>query len=212
MCDMCRVVCGVQGSSQAAGVFITKVRGGGCSEGKLMVGDHIVAVNGHLTKDSSYKTVRGTLCTGSMVTALLPLLHRCSLSFAPPRPASCSRWRGKPLPPYLPTLISPQVRVPALLQCTCHVTVTCAVSVAAGESFVVELEKERGALGLRIAGGNDKLIGRGFVRIKQLTATSAASKSGRLREGDIILQVHLYCDTLWSCDTNHQGHPHTTGQ
>ena len=54
---------------------------------------------------------------------------------------------------------------------------------------MVELEKERGALGLRIAGGNDKPIGGGFIRIKQLTATSAASKCGRLREGDIILQV-----------------------
>ena len=49
--------------------------------------------------------------------------------------------------------------------------------------------KEDGALGLRIAGGSNKPIGRGFIRIKQLTATSVAAKCGQLREGDIILQV-----------------------
>ena len=117
-------MCDVQGSSQAAGVFITKVRSGGCSDGKLMVGDHIVVVDGHPVVDSSYETVRVLLCSGSEITAHLPPPCRCSPSSAPPRPASLWRWRGKPAPPRPSTSTSLQVR--ALLQCTCHVTVTCA--------------------------------------------------------------------------------------
>lgn len=53
----------------------------------------------------------------------------------------------------------------------------------------MEMNKEAGVLGVRIAGGSDKPYGRGFVRIKQLTADTVGSRSGALREGDIILQV-----------------------
>ena len=58
-----------------------------------------------------------------------------------------------------------------------------------GTSFVVEVAKHRGALGLRIAGGRDKPFGAGFIRIKQLSEGSPAAQCGRLREGDILLQV-----------------------
>ena len=53
----------------------------------------------------------------------------------------------------------------------------------------VQLCKEEGVLGVRIAGGSDKPYGRGLVRIKQVTADTAGSRSGVLLEGDIILQV-----------------------
>ena len=53
----------------------------------------------------------------------------------------------------------------------------------------VEVKKEGGVLGIRIAGGCDKPYGRGLVRIKQVTADTATSRSGALKEGDIILQV-----------------------
>ena len=56
----------------------------------------------------------------------------------------------------------------------------------------MHLSKEGGVLGILIAGGSDKPYGRGFVRIKQLTANTASSRSGVLKEGDIILQVHVY--------------------
>ena len=51
------------------------------------------------------------------------------------------------------------------------------------------MSKEGGVLGVRIAGGSDKPYGRGLVRIKQLTANTAGSRSGVLKEGDIILKV-----------------------
>ena len=65
---------------------------------------------------------------------------------------------------------------------------------AAGESLQVEMEKEGGVLGVRIAGGSDKPYGGGFIRIKQLTAETAASRSRRLQEGDIIVQVCIYIE------------------
>ena len=55
--------------------------------------------------------------------------------------------------------------------------------------MTVEMCKERGVLGVRIAGGSDKPYGRGLVRIKQVTTDTASSRSGSLKEGDIILQV-----------------------
>lgn len=65
--------------------------------------------------------------------------------------------------------------------------IVCAPS---GECVPVEVDKEGGVLGVRIAGGSDRPYGRGFIRIKQLTADTAASRSGTLQEGDIILQVY----------------------
>ena len=62
-----------------------------------------------------------------------------------------------------------------------------------GEGFIVEVIKHGGILGLRIAGGADKPIGAGFIRIKQLGAKSPAAECGRLREGDILLQVREVC-------------------
>ena len=53
----------------------------------------------------------------------------------------------------------------------------------------VQVCKEAGVVGVRIAGGSDKPFGRGFVRIKQVTAATASSRSGALKEGDILLQV-----------------------
>ena len=55
--------------------------------------------------------------------------------------------------------------------------------------MTVQVCKEGGVLGVRIAGGSDKPYGRGLVRIKQVTADTAGSRSGALLEGDIILQV-----------------------
>lgn len=55
----------------------------------------------------------------------------------------------------------------------------------------VEICKEGGVLGVRIAGGSDKPYGRGLVRIKQVTTDTAGSRSGALLEGDIILQVTM---------------------
>ena len=62
-----------------------------------------------------------------------------------------------------------------------------------GEGFIVEVVKNCGTLGLRIAGGADKPIGAGFIRIKQLGPKSPAAECGRLREGDILLQVREVC-------------------
>ena len=62
-----------------------------------------------------------------------------------------------------------------------------------GEGFIVEVVKHCGTLGLRIAGGADKPTGAGFIRIKQLGAKSPAAECGRLREGDILLQVREVC-------------------
>ena len=53
----------------------------------------------------------------------------------------------------------------------------------------VEACKEVGVVGVRIAGGSDKPFGQGLIRIKQVTADTASSRSGTLKEGDIILQV-----------------------
>lgn len=65
-----------------------------------------------------------------------------------------------------------------------------------GESVSVEMRKEAGVLGIRIAGGSDKPYGRGLIRVKQLTADTASSRSGILREGDIIRQVYTCPPTL----------------
>lgn len=56
----------------------------------------------------------------------------------------------------------------------------------------MEVSKEGGAIGVRIAGGTDKPHSRGLVYIKCLTANTAASRSGALQEGDIVLQVYMY--------------------
>lgn len=53
----------------------------------------------------------------------------------------------------------------------------------------MSIAKEGDVLGIRIAGGSDKTYGGGLVRIKQVTADTAGSRSGVLVEGDIILKV-----------------------
>lgn len=58
-----------------------------------------------------------------------------------------------------------------------------------GENVTVEVWKEAGVIGVRIAGGSDKPYGSGLVRIKQVTANTEGSRSGTLKEGDIILKV-----------------------
>ena len=62
-------------------------------------------------------------------------------------------------------------------------------SLPAGRSFDVEIAKKDGALGLKIAGGKDRVHGRGRVFIRSLTQGSAAAESKQLQEGDILLKV-----------------------
>ena len=62
-------------------------------------------------------------------------------------------------------------------------------SLPAGRSFDVEIAKKDGALGLKIAGGKDRVHGRGRVFIRSLTQGSAAAESKLLQEGDILLKV-----------------------
>ena len=60
-----------------------------------------------------------------------------------------------------------------------------------GTSFVVELEKRQGSLGLRIAGGKNKPFGFGFIYVKTITEGSAAYVN-RLEKNDILLQVCVF--------------------
>lgn len=60
-----------------------------------------------------------------------------------------------------------------------------------GQCIHVKVSKEGGVIGVRIAGGRDKPHSRGLVYIKCLTANTAASRSGALQEGDIVLQVYI---------------------
>ena len=72
-----------------------------------------------------------------------------------------------------------------------------------GKRMSIEVCKEAGVVGVRIAGGSDKPFGRGFVRIKQLTAATASSRSGTLKEGDILLQVYIKLMYIILCSTRH---------
>ena len=72
---------------------------------------------------------------------------------------------------------------------------------SSGEFVAVEVSKEAGVLGVRIAGGSDKPYGGGFIRIKQLTADTVASRSGLLLEGDILLQVFRTFPSIGLCES-----------
>ncbi len=58
-----------------------------------------------------------------------------------------------------------------------------------GMSQFVELEKDQGALGLRIAGGTDGGLGSGFIYVRLISSGSAAERCGKFKVGDIILRV-----------------------
>ena len=60
-----------------------------------------------------------------------------------------------------------------------------------GETFVVDVKKESGAFGLRIAGGKGKPFGGGFIYIKSLVKGTPAEKCNKLKERDIIIKVSL---------------------
>jgi C-terminal processing protease CtpA/Prc len=134
---------GIAGSSQSEGVYVVKVTAGGVSEGQLLVGDKIRAINGAAVESYQHALALLRAC-GSQVTIDV---------------------RRKDPP------VAKDMTLPL------------------GETLSVEVCKEAGVLGVRIAGGSDKPYGRGLVRVKQVTADTAGSRSGALREGDIILKV-----------------------
>ena len=61
-----------------------------------------------------------------------------------------------------------------------------------GETISVELTKGNGVLGLRLAGGRNKIMGKGFVYVKSLSEDSIAANCGKINEKDILLKVHYY--------------------
>lgn len=56
----------------------------------------------------------------------------------------------------------------------------------------MELKKDRGMIGLRLAGGRNKAIGRGFIYVKSLSEGSKAAHNGEIKEKDILLEVIYY--------------------
>ncbi len=57
-----------------------------------------------------------------------------------------------------------------------------------GVSFKVELKKQRGSLGLRLAGGKDKQNGLGFIYVKSMVDGSAADNE-KIEVNDILMTV-----------------------
>jgi len=57
-----------------------------------------------------------------------------------------------------------------------------------GEIYDVELIKTDNSLGLRLAGGYQKLIGSGYVYVKSIALDSIADKSC-VQENDIVIKV-----------------------
>lgn len=63
------------------------------------------------------------------------------------------------------------------------------VNLPEGETFVVQVKRDAGSFGLRIAGGRGKPFGGGFIYVKSLVKDTPAEKCNKLKECDIILKV-----------------------
>lgn len=155
----------VQGSSHQKEVYVVKVATNGANNGRLLNGDRIVAINGQSVE--SYSQTRA-------------LLKRCgsqlTIDIQRKTPQSTDQ-----------EILPPGIQV---LDCSMYLIVHGKYVVMLGQCIHVEVNKEGGAIGVRIAGGRDKLHSRGLVFIKCLTPNTAASRSGALQEGDIVLQVY----------------------
>lgn len=68
-------------------------------------------------------------------------------------------------------------------------TYTCNIQLPLGKTFNLTSDKDEGVFGLRLAGGRNKTIGRGFIYIKSIIDGSIAAKSNSLRESDLLLEV-----------------------
>lgn len=61
-------------------------------------------------------------------------------------------------------------------------------SLPPGTTFTARLQKQGGALGLRLAGGKDKPNGLGFIYVKSVVDGSAADTQN-IRSNDILMTV-----------------------
>ncbi len=76
------------------------------------------------------------------------------------------------------------------LQVSRQATVWSQDSLPPGTTFTVTLQKKRGPLGLRLAGGKDKPTGLGFIYVKSVVDGSAADLQ-KIQANDILVTVSV---------------------
>ena len=123
----------------SAGVLVRNVTEGGSADGRLQVRDRLLSINGRSIDALGYSEVRAC----AMPLLLSPDWLLCLLQVL-----SLIQSSGTSLEIGLQRKATPAPNL--------HID-----NLPKGHSFLVELHKRDGALGLRIAGGTDKLTGAG---------------------------------------------------
>ncbi|GMT32754.1 hypothetical protein PFISCL1PPCAC_24051 [Pristionchus fissidentatus] len=177
---------GVVGGVSREGIFISSITKGGAAhvDGKLMVGDRVVSIDGTTMKDTRHDQAVALL-TGMAGKDVHLIIHRDS------RPSHLS-----PLPTSLPTPSTPilpsSLRTPSPLTSPVY---SIGDSSWNGKVELVDLHRDGASLGLSVVGGSDHVshpfgVEHPGVFISKIASNSAADRSGRLRIGDRILQVN----------------------
>ncbi|KAF8381421.1 hypothetical protein PRIPAC_70563, partial [Pristionchus pacificus] len=178
---------GVSGVSRE-GIFISSITRGGAAdvEGKMMVGDRVVSIDGTKMKDTRHDQAVALL-TGLPGKDVHLVLHR-------DRPSHLS-----PLPTSLPTPSTPLLPPSSALGRTpspaSSPVYTLGDASWDGKMETVDLHRDGASLGLSVVGGSD-LVSHPFgvdtpgVFISKIAANSAADRSRKLRIGDRILRVN----------------------
>ncbi|NXB81607.1 MPDZ protein, partial [Donacobius atricapilla] len=161
--------------------------GAAAKDGRIKVGDVILAVDDEIVFISLLKTSK------SVVRLTINPAETDNLTTAPTPPSSVPAEKRNMQPPAtLPTSSSPEPEAvkntsrsstPAMLTsdpATCPIIPGCETT--------IDISKGRTGLGLSIVGGADTLLG--AIIIHEVYEEGAASKDGRLWAGDQILEVN----------------------
>ncbi|GMR32768.1 hypothetical protein PMAYCL1PPCAC_02963 [Pristionchus mayeri] len=175
----------VGGVNRGEGIFISSITRGGAADldGKLMVGDRVVSIDGTKMKDTRHDQAVALL-TGMAGKDVHLVLHRDRPSHLSPLPTTTS----------IPTPSTPSsaLRTPSPISSPVY---TLGDASWDGKMETVDLHREGASLGLSVVGGSD-LVSHPFgvevpgVFISKIAANSAADRCRRLRIGDRILRVN----------------------
>ncbi|GMT04078.1 hypothetical protein PENTCL1PPCAC_26252 [Pristionchus entomophagus] len=175
------------------GIFISSITRGGAAdlEGKLMVGDRVVSIDGTKMKGALHDQAVALL-TGMAGKDVHLVLHRDRPSHLSPLPSSSLPLSHPPTPstPLLPS--SSSIRSPSPISSPVYMLGDASWD---GKMETVSLHREGASLGLSVVGGADH-VSHPFgveipgVFISKIAAGSAADRSRRLRIGDRIIQVN----------------------
>ncbi|XP_073994431.1 multiple PDZ domain protein-like isoform X3 [Rhodnius prolixus] len=180
------------------GIFISDIQEGSAAhQAGLSVGDMILSVNRDSLLGSNYDTAAALLKkTEGMVTLVVCNPNRARdedrMGSSTSSPDSASRTQSVQLANKSATSTPKLMAAPATLSPSpsgkVKVEVDGQPELSAGQQCLLEVNKDKLALGISLVGGADTPLG--TIVVHEVHAGGAIAKDGRLRTGDHILEVN----------------------